>query len=280
MNKVSRLAGLTLILFCANISYASTDDANKPQVFSFGIVPQQSATKLAKKWVPILRYVSKQTGIKLRFATASNIPVFESRLAEGKYDFSYMNPYHFTVFHESPGYQAFAKVANKYIKGIVVVHKDSVYSDIAELKDQTVVFPAPAAFAATILPKANFKNEGIAINYKYVSSHDSVYRNVAAGLFPAGGGILRTLGNVDPEIKNQLRVLWTSKGYTPHAFATHSRVSDEIVTSVRRVMDEMSEDPEGQALLEAINVKDLEPANNEDWDDVRALNLHLLDDDK
>ena len=272
--------GLTLLLFFASKTYASTDGGNKPPVFSFGVVPQQSATKLAKKWVPILRYISAKTGIKLRFATASNIPVFESRLAAGKYDFAYMNPYHFTVFHESPGYQAFAKVANKYIKGIVVVRKDSDYSDIAELKNQTIVFPAPAAFAATILPKAHFNNEGVAINYKYVSSHDSVYRNVAAGLFPAGGGILRTLGNVAPEIKNQLRVLWTSKGYTPHAFAAHPRVSDGIVTSVRRVMDEMSEDPEGKTLLETINVKDLEPANNKDWDDVRALNLHLLNNDK
>jgi len=91
-----------------------------------------------------------------------------------------------------------------------------------------------------MLPRAQFSKSGIDIHNKYVSSHDSVYQTVARGIYPAGGGVIRTLKNIRPEIRQQLRVLWTTQGYTPHAFA----------------------------------------AENKDWDDVRALNIGYLDSKK
>ena len=72
-------------------------------ILRFGVVPQQSATKLAKQWVPLLNYLSEKTGHTIHFATAKDIPTFEQRCANGEYDLAYMNPYHYVVFHESPG---------------------------------------------------------------------------------------------------------------------------------------------------------------------------------
>ena len=81
--------------------------------FSFGVVPQQSAERLAIAWGPLLAYINQKTQINLQFKTAKNIPTFEKRLKEGKYDFSYMNPYHFVVFNSNPGYQAIATRINQ-----------------------------------------------------------------------------------------------------------------------------------------------------------------------
>ena len=157
-------------------------------VYYFGVVPQQSSQKLAGKWGPICSYLSEKSGFRLRFTTAPDIPEFERRLLRGRYDFAYMNPYHYTVFSQKPGYLALAKQKDKQISGIIVVHKNSPYQDYRQLADQTIVFPSPAAFAASILPQTLFRNEGIPITPKYVKSHDSVYCNVAQGFFAAGGG--------------------------------------------------------------------------------------------
>ena len=54
------------------------------EAYRFGVVPQQSATKLARTWVPFLRLLQEKTGIELRFATAPDIPTFEKRLAQGE----------------------------------------------------------------------------------------------------------------------------------------------------------------------------------------------------
>ena len=53
---------------------------------TFGIVPQQSATKLASLWTPILSYLSTKSGVELSFATAPDIPTFEKRVLDGEYE--------------------------------------------------------------------------------------------------------------------------------------------------------------------------------------------------
>ena len=59
---------------------------------TFGIVPQQSASRLAQIWVPVFDYLSEKTGMRIQFATAKDIPAFEACLARGAYDLAYMKP--------------------------------------------------------------------------------------------------------------------------------------------------------------------------------------------
>ena len=243
---------------------------------SFGIVPQQSANKLAKLWTPIFSYLSEKTGDTILFATAQDIPTFEKRLLSGEYDLAYMNPYHYTVFSQKPGYRAIAKQKDKRIKGIVVVAKDSPVTSLQDLTGDTLAFPSPAAFAASVLPRAKMEKEGVLFSPKYVSSHDSVYLTVAKGLFPAGGGVVRTFNNARPEVRDSLRVLWTTPGYTPHAIATHPRVEPEVVERLKTALLDMNSDPQGQALLKTINFSGMESAEDQDWNDVRELNITLL----
>jgi phosphonate transport system substrate-binding protein len=245
--------------------------------YSFGIVPQQSPSKLAKQWGPILRYLTKKTGIQLRFATARNIPIFEQRLANGEYDFAYMNPYHYTTFHKAPGYKAFAKQKDKHIKGILVVPKNSPYKTPNELAGLTLAFPSPAAFAASILPRAYLTKNNIAFTPKYVASHDSVYLSVAKGLYPAGGGIERTFKSITPDVQARLKILWRTQPYTPHAFAAHPRVPKSVVNTLSAAMIALGEDPVAKKLLASIRFIGIEPAKDADWNDVRSIGLPLLD---
>jgi len=246
------------------------------ETYSFGIVPQQSASKLAALWVPILRQVSTESGHKLIFKTAKNIPEFEKKLAEGEYDFSYMNPYHYTVFHKLSNYSAILKAKDKRIKGIIVVKKNSPYKRLEDLSNQTIAFPSPAAFAASILTQSAFKQHNLNITPKYVSSHDSVYRNVAKGRLAAGGGVIRTFKNTEASIKDQLTVLWTSDGFTPHAIAAHERVPSEDVKDIQKSFINLSSVEKTKKLLAKIKLKGLESAQNSDWDDVRELKIEIL----
>jgi len=252
------------------------DKNREIQTLTFGIVPQQSASQLAKLWIPILNYLSKKTGYKFQFKTAKNIPIFEKRVSQGEYDIAYMNPYHYTVYHDAPGYEAIAKAKNKRIKGIIVVPKDSNYSNLEELDGHKLAFPSPAAFAASILTRSEFTRRGIKFEEKYVSSHDSVYRNVASGRMSAGGGVIRTFKNIAPEVNNKLRILWITPGYTPHAIAVNPRIPTQVRKHIQQAMVDMDKDKEGKVLLKSIKIKGLEEAHNSDWDDVRKLDIKLL----
>lgn len=245
--------------------------------YTFAVVPQQAAKKLAQLWTPILEHVSKNSGHQLTFVTAKNIPTFEARLREGAYDFAYMNPYHYTVFSQTPGYRAFAKRKQQKIRGILVAHKDSDVKNLEDLNNQTLAFPSPAAFAATILPQAQLRAAGVNFKAQYVSSHDSVYLTVAKSLFSAGGGVVRTLNNTDANVNKNLRILWQTDAYTPHAIAAHPSIPASVVADIQTAMQMMSTTEKGKALLKSIKIKNgLEAAKDSDWNDVRALDIQLL----
>lgn len=273
------LACIALLLLTPGYAMAATTTAT-PEVatLTFGIVPQQSAGKLARLWTPVFEQLSANTGYRIEFKTAPDIPEFERRLAAGEYDLAYMNPYHYTTFHQQPGYQAFAKAKDKKLKGIVVVRADSPYREMAELANQTLAFPAPAAFAASIVTRSYMQKHSIQFEAEYVSSHDSVYRSVAKGLYPAGGGVMRTFNNLEDVISEQLRILWVSPGYTPHAFAAHPRLDRSMVYTIQSAMVKLDQTETGRTLLENLKLKGISPASDSEWDDIRALNLHLLDD--
>lgn len=250
----------------------STTIVNAAQEYSFAMVPQSSGSKLAKLWSPIIQYIEEDSQVDLRFATTRNINTFEKRMDVGKYDFVYMNPYQYTIYNERHGYLAFAKAKKKRLKGILVVAKDSPYRTINDLNNSELAFPSNA-FAANLVPRAVLTKNNLDFSSKYVSSHDSVYRNIARGRYPAGGGVMRTFNNASPEYKNKLRVLWKSDGYTPHAFAAHPRVPQAIVDKVQKALLKMEQDPQGKALLKNIRFKGIEKGTDREWDDVRALNI-------
>ena len=269
---------LWLITFVANVqaeSYATVTDRN---TLSFGVVPQQSATTLAGLWTPVLEKLSAATGYRVEFKTAPDIPEFERRLARGEYDMAYMNPYHYTVFHEHPGYRAFAKEKDTLLKGILVVRSDSPYKELGDLANKTLAFPSPAAFAASMITRANLQSRSIPFEAKYVSSHDSVYRSIAKGLYAAGGGVTRTFNAMNNETRAQLRVLWMSPGYTPHAFAAHPRLDSVVVDKIQTGIVDLSNTEEGKALLAKLNFHGITYASDGEWNDIRSMNLQSLPD--
>ena len=239
----------------------------------FGIVPQQGPSDIELNWGPLAEYIEAQSDYTVYIKTASSIPEFEQRVLEGRYDLAYMNPYHYVLFSQNPGYRAFAKQKGKAIKGILVVRKDSPYTDLSDFDAQEASFPSPLAFAASLLTRAEFNNRNIEIEPVYVRSHDSVYASVANGLYPVGGGVKRTFGTTDPEIQAQLKILWTTNPYTPHAFAAHPRVSEEILDELQQILEGINQSPEKDKILKPIKFKGFETAVDQDWNDVRALNL-------
>lgn len=263
------LAGLLCIL--PGLSQAAK------QTYTFGIVPQQSASKLSKLWTPFLKYLSDKSGDRMRFSTSRSIGSYSDNLYDGKYDFSYGNPYHYLRAHNSAGYEAFAKAKDRRLKGILVVKADSPITELADLEGQTIAFPSPNAFAASMVIRAQFRRLGINIEPKYVNSHDAGYRNVAKGRFPAAGGVMRTFRNMPDEVRNDLKVLWTSDGYTPHAFMAHPRVPADVVRNLQQIMIEMADDEKGKIWLKRIELSAIEAAQDKDWDDIRALNIEALE---
>lgn len=276
MVTVKQVGYSVVTLLCLGISTVCVAASKQSEkTIEFGVVPQQSASTLAKVWTPILTHLSKTTGHRFIFRTGPDIPTFEQRLLDGKYDIAYMNPYHYVVFNKNPGYIAIAKAKGKKINGILVVRKESQYKNLKDLNRQILAFPAPAAFAATVLPQSSLRQHGVDFSPSYVLSHHSVYRAVAKGLYPSGGGVVRTFNTVDPRIRDQLRILWKTPGYTPHAIAAHPNLPKSVLKSITEALVQLEQTKEGRNMLNALKIKGFESAKNSEWNDVRRLNINI-----
>ncbi len=239
-----------------------------------GVVPQQSPLKLQKVWQPIAKYLSDKTGETVIFKTEKSINTFEKVLYAGGYDFAYMNPYHYVVAHKKQGYNAKVR-AKKNIRGILVMNTEN---DVEKLKDKAAryLFPAPNAFAATLLTKYELVkkfnvNADVLKKARYVNSHDSVYKAVSRGIGDIGGGIERTFNNMnDTQTKEKLHIVHTTKAYPSHPFAFKA---DMNRLKAQRIIDALLEMPE--PLLKALSVKALKKINNDEYKSVKELAILL-----
>lgn len=238
-----------------------------------GVVPQQSPLKLAKKWLAITQYLEKETGIKVIFKTEQSIPKFEKQLYAGKYDISYMNPYHFIVANEQQNYKAFVR-AKKNIVGILLSKDQKVDFTTKNLEGKTFLFPAPNAFAATLLPKFELKKDiGFDIDKQarvlYVNSHDSVYKGIAREIGFLGGGIIRTYNNFkDKNDKDKLNIVYKTKPYPSHPIAYHPRVEKSDVQKIQEAFLNMPVE-----LKKKLSIKQFRKTDTKEFDIIKNIGV-------
>lgn len=235
----------------------------------FGIVPQQSPLKLAKKWLKITEYLSKQTGQNIIFKTENSIPKFQEKLYNGEYQLAYMNPYHFIIAQKKQNYSAKVR-AKKMIRGIIVSKEDKL--DTSKLAGKTFLFPAPKAFAATLLTKYEFKQKfGFDIDKQakvlYVNSHDSVYKGVSRGIGDFGGGIERTFNNFqDKNDKKNIGKIYITDSYPSHPIAFHPSVDALTVEKITKAFLNMP-----QELKSMLSIKEFIETDSKEYDIIKMF---------
>lgn len=242
---------------------------SKPLIF--GIVPQQSTMGILKEWKPFIDYLQKTTGETIVLKTERSIPEFEKVLYRGGYDIAYINPSHYVTAHQKQGYMA--KVRDqKNLVGILVVRKDSGITNIADMRGKQFLFPAPGAFAATLVNKyellADYQiNVEASKKFRYVNSHDSVYKGVARGIGDVGGGIERTFNDLnDEETKASLVIVHRTKSYPSHPFAFSPNVTQQMQVKIIKALLEAPDE-----LLASLKMKHLVEINDSEYNSVRSM---------
>ena len=256
-----------LIIILTMITYSMSIE------LTLGVVPQQSPLKLAKKWSSVTEYLYKETGIKIHFKTEKSIPRFEDELYAGKYDISYMNPYHFIQANKKQNFNAFIR-AKKNIVGILISKDNNILFSKENLTGKTFLFPAPNAFAATLLIKFEFKekyNFDIDKEAKvfYVNSHDSVYKGISREIGYAGGGIIRTFNNFKSKNdKEKLNIVYRTNKYPSHPIAYHPRVEKETILKIQKAFLNMP-----KSIKKNLSINNFIITNNKEFDIIKNIGV-------
>lgn len=246
---------LILLLGLMTLPVSAQSDVSRP-VYTVGVVPQFAQRKLFDIWQPILQALGHELDFDLKLVGSPKIPVFEKKFLAGEYDFAYMNPYHLLKAHGSQGYVPLVRDGSRELKGVLVVRRDSAYQQLSELKQKIIAFPSPNALGASLLMRADLVGLfDLEFFPRYVQTHSSVYLNVALGQTEAGGGVLSTLQQQPPEVREKLRVIYKTRGIPPHPLSAHARVSEKDREALQRAWLKLAQTRAGRQLMARIPMR-------------------------
>ena len=272
---------LSLLLSCQALAPGAAAAESTPclgtrggRPWRVGIVPQVPPWEIVSTWNPVLRQVGQRAGQCLVLVVAPSIPAFEQQLRSGQLDFAFMNPYHQVMARRWRGFLPLLRDGQSQLEGILVVRKDSPVRRIADLNGATVAFPAPNAFAASLLPRALLSRAGIRITPSYVRTHSNVYRAVILSSSLAGGGVNNTLQRERPEVRQRLRVLWRTPPFPPHPFSAAATVPLKVRLRVQAAFLDLSHTAQGRQLLAKVQLPQVVKADYaRDYAPLAALGL-------
>lgn len=244
------------------------------QTYTFGIVPQFEARKLARIWKPIIDEIEKRTGYEFEIVGSPRIPEFETSFMNGEFDFAYMNPYHALVAAQTQGYRPLLRDGGRELFGILVVRDDSAYQSVEDLEGQTIAFPAPNALGASLLIRSDLTNQrDVNFSPMYVSTHGSAYLNVILNQAAAAGGVMGTFRSQPIEISEQLRVLYKTTRVPPHPITAHPRVPEEVQKQVTQAFLDLWKTGYGRELLERVPIREVVETSLDDYAELQGMGL-------
>lgn len=249
------IVAMTAYIFSLTAHAACLGVASSAAPLKVYIVPQLTATQTYTKWAPLLYQVGQKTKQCFELMVPTSIPQFEADLNDGLPDFAFMNPYHAVMQWRKSQYVPLV-ASSEPIYGVLSVSRGSKIQKIQDLNGSKIAFPAPNAFAASLLIRATLSQEGVQYDTVYLKTHSNVYRAIIRGDVAAGGGIHSTFVAEPAELKAELSVLMETKRYTAHPFSANARIPVKLQHQIQVALLEIGQTHEGRQLLNDVQLSE------------------------
>jgi phosphonate transport system substrate-binding protein len=170
-----------------------------------------------------------------------------------------------------------------YRSYLIVPAADHKTTSLADLKGGVFAYVSPDSNSGWLVPQIELRRMGLDAKRFFrktffAGDHSDVVDAVASGLADGGamdGHIWETLRRFRPEAVRNTRVVAKSAEYGfPPIVARASLPADDLV-AVRHVLQEMSADPQGMALLDALNLTGFAAGSPRLYQGIED-NLHLV----
>ena len=237
---------------------------------AFGVLNQQSPTRTAERWNPILHYVATQAGVPLHLRMGPTVQETNALMAKGELDFVFTNHVFQSEF-DSLGYRVIARWAGDPIRGVIAVPADSVVKSLKDLDGRRVAFPSVDAFVAYAVPVLALRQAGVKVEEVFAGNQEGVLAQLKARRVDGGAVNSRFLAQYAEREGLHFREVFVSQGYPDLAVIAHSRLPASVVDKVRQALIGMKSDPAAAPILARAASRGFEPATDRDYDGVRHV---------
>lgn len=274
---------LTLILALSMLLAGSTR-ALAEEEFLIGLIPEENIFKQMKKHKPFADYMTKQLGMPVRFTILSRYPHIITRFVERGMDAAIFGTFTAVLAQESLGVKPLTRSVSldgsTTTNGYVFTRKDTGIKDINGMRGKKVAFvdQVTATGYLYLISLMNERGVGNVDNFfkerYYTGSHDSTIYTVLSGKADVGvakSRIMDELSRKDPLLSEELDILYKSDNLPDNTLCVRKDLPEELAERLKRILLNMHKDPEGQKVLEVMEVKQFVIAGTSEFEPVRSM---------
>ncbi|GAB4298151.1 MAG: hypothetical protein Kow0096_16650 [Thiohalomonadaceae bacterium] len=258
MTSQTRVAGQSLPALYRLVSALALLATTLPGLaaeLTFAVHPVLPPSRTVEVYQPLVNYLSKATGQKIRLVTNTNFLTHWQAMKRDKYDLILDGP-HFTDYRaKRMGYTVLAKLP-EVVSYTLAANENQLILEPAELIGKTIATTAAPAIGALRLaelyPNPLRQPTIVETPDSEQAAELAVQGKVAAAMIPA------PLVGRYPSL---ITVATTQQVPSPGISASPA-VSAELQQALRRALLDAPNTPDGRKALEALNAPALEPADN------------------
>jgi phosphonate transport system substrate-binding protein len=220
MNFRYWISSIVVVLTCGLAPVAGAADA--PAAFRIGIAPHTSARVIVEMYQPLRLYLEKSLGRPVEIVTASDFTEFARRGLQQQYDLAVTTGHQARLFEADAGYIPLLTYKSEF-KAVIMVAAGSRYHEPKDIAGTTVIGLSPSSLVTIWGQHWLLRNSVADVTLRYVSASDSVAQLVLSGEGSAGMASLANFQNLQPAIREKLRLLSESQPLAGRVYVLNKR---------------------------------------------------------
>lgn len=255
--------------------------AAEPAVLRVSAIPDEAPTELQRKFEPLGKYLSAQTGMKVVFTPVTDYAAVVESLATRKLDLAWLGGFTFVQAKIRTNGTAIpivqreedARFTSKFITA------NPAIKTLADLKGKSFAFGAPSSTSGSLMPRFFLQQDGIdpEKDFKTVAfsgAHDATVAFVAAGKAEAGvlnASVWDKLVESKKVDTSKVRVFATTPPYFDYNWTVRGDLDPALVkklTDAFLALDPAK--PEHKAILELQRAARFIPTQASNYEGIEA----------
>ena len=271
---------LKSMLACAAFT-ALAGAAHAQAVFKVTAIPDESPTELARKAVPLVKYLEQQLGMKVEFTPVSDYAAAVEALVNKQVDMAWYGGFTFVQANIRSGGKVIPLVQREEDEKFrsVFITSDPAIKTLADLKGKTVSFGSQSSTSGHLMPRsvllqANIDPDKDFKRVAYSGAHDATIAAVAAGKVDAGALNISVWDKFVLEKKvdaTKVKVIFTTPPYFDYNWTVHADMPAAQREKLTKAFLSLSAaTPEGKEVLDLQRATRFVPTKADNYKGIEA----------
>ncbi len=279
MIRFSTSMTLRGLMTCALLTFGAITHAQ--QVFRVTAIPDESPTELARKAVPLMKYLESKLGMKVEYTPVTDYAASVEALVNKKVDMAWFGGFTFVQAHHRSGGKVIPVVQrteDEKFKSVFIT-SDPAIKTLADLKGKDVSFGSQSSTSGHLMPRAFLLEAKVDPDkdfkrVAYSGAHDATIAAVASGKVQAGALNISVWDKFVADKKvdaDKVKVFYTTPAYYDYNWTVHADMPVAIREKLTKALLDLSRDTaEGKEILELQRATKFVPSKVENYKGIEA----------